>query len=230
MKLRMILLFLFLLIIFSCSTGPDIIRRMIPVIDNKMDLKSNISTAEKDGVRVTVEYLDKKKLLKIARENNPYVDDTGAILTAFKIVVENKRDAKISFEPEKSVLLDGIGNQFNALTYDTFRELYPSTVYQQYEYSFIFNRYYVESYPSDDYYKRKKAAKSLFKGGVIYPNVKVEGILPFQRVSEYARNITLILPDIILYNSTTDTNNGVFKEQKRIEFKFEFVQKIIRLK
>ncbi len=220
------------LLIFSCATGPKIIRRMIPVQAKKIEIKGDKASQEKEGVRITVEYMNRKKLFEIAKENNPYIDNSGGpILTTFKIVVENKRDTKIYFEPENAVLLDGLGNQFNALTYDTFKELYPSSIYQQAEYSFIFNRYYVETYYTDDYRKRQKAAKSLFKGGTIYPKVKVEGILPFQRVSEHSRNITLILPDIILYQHTADTNNnGETKEEKRIEFKFKFRQKIVRIK
>ncbi len=231
MKRSIIISLFFVLFTIACATGPEIIRRMIPIPDKNIVIKDDKATQERNGVRITIEYMNRKKLFQIAKENNPYIDSEGApILTTFKMIIENKRDTKIYFNPENAVLLDGLGNQFNALTYETFKELYPSSIYQQYEYSFIFNRYYVETYYTDDYHKRKKAAKSLFKGGNIYPKVKVEGVLPFQRISEHARDITLILPDIILYTNTADTNNGELKEEKRLEFKFKFKQKIVRLK
>jgi hypothetical protein len=119
-------------------------------------------------------------------------------------------------------LLDGLGNQFSTLSLEAFKELYPTSTYHQYEYSFIFNRYYIDT---SDEEKRQKIVKTLFKGGNIYPNVKIECIIPFQRISESAKEITLILPDIILYNELYEDT-----PEKDIEFKFKFRQKVIRLK
>jgi hypothetical protein len=102
-----------------------------------------------------------------------------------------------------------------------FKELYPSTVYKEYQYSFIFNRYYMEEHYTDDYYKRGKAGKTLFKGGKIYPKVHVTGILAFPRVSAKAREVTLVLPDIKFYNK-----NKEIVDTKEIEIKFK--QKLVR--
>ncbi|MBN1897598.1 MAG: hypothetical protein JW827_02385 [Spirochaetes bacterium] len=217
--------------LFACSSSPEIIRRMMPVHEENIEITGDHASQQIENITISIEYMNRKKLFEIAKENNPYVDDDGGpILSAFRIVIENKRDTKIFFDPENAVLLDGLGNQFNALNYETFKELYPSSIYQQYEYSFIFNRYYTETYYTDDYHKRKKAAKSLFKGGAIYPKVRVEGILPFQRVSEQAREITIILPDVILYRTNADKNSKDMQEDKKLEFTFKFRQKIVRIK
>jgi len=224
---KLIIIYLILILFIGCSSGPKIIREMVPIAGMSSKIDSNRITEEKEGVRITVEYLNRDKLQKIAKENNPYTDSSGfPILTTFKITIENTRDSKIKFEPENAILLDGLGNQFNALTYEAFKELYPTSVYQRYEYSFIFNRYYIDTYWTDDYKKRSKAVKSLFKGGYIYSGVKVEGIVPFQQLSEYSREVTLILPDIILYEKAGGDED--LKEMKRIEFSFKFRQEIRR--
>lgn len=236
MKHRKILFFILssLFILYHCASKPEIIRKMDPVDDvDTKTIKKNTIIQEKENIIITVRYMDKIELQELAEENNPYMEGDVPLLTAFKITIKNKRKGKISFDLKNAVILDGLGHQYQALTRESFKSLYPSTVYQQYEYSYVFDRYTKQSYLTDDYHKRQKAVKTLFKGGKIYPGVTIDGILPFERLSAYAQNITLILSDIILYNgdSSSDNDNKDKKDhEKKIEFQFKFKQKIVRLK
>lgn len=227
--MKKILLYFCFFFIWGCASKPEIIRELTPVPDKDIQINQKEMTHEKENVKVSVKFLDTMELRKIAEENNPYLEGDMPLLSAFKVIIENNRATKINFKLENAVLLDGQGNQFNALTYESFKNLYPSTLYQKYEYSFIFDRYYTETQYTEDYHKRKKVAKTLFKGGKIFPGVKVQGLIPFERVSERAKNITLILSDIELYESPK-TNDEQDKIEKVLEFKFSFIQKIIRLK
>lgn len=226
MKKYIFIILMLILMLFSCASKPEIIRKLIPQMPEKKQavIQDDTIIEEKDNIRITIRYLNKIELAEIAEDNNPYLEDDTPLLTTFKIIIENNRDSRISFELNNAILLDGLGNQFNALTYESFKNLYPSSVYQKYEYSFVFDRYYTENVLTDDYHKREKAAKTLFKGGKIFPGIKVEGILPFERINERAKNITLILSDIILYDKEKKD-----KKIKKIEYNFQFQQKILRL-
>ncbi len=229
-KFNIIILISFIFILSNCASKPDIIREMNPIQDENYSINKKTIKAEKDDIIITVRYMDKIELSELAKDNNPYMEGDTPLLTAFKITIKNKRKAKIGFDLKNAVILDGQGHQFQALTYESFKSLYPSTIYQQYEYSYVFERYSKQSVLTDDYHKRKKAAKTLFKGGKIYPGVTIEGILPFERLSTYAREISLILSDIILYKAKADTDkDSKTKTEKEIEFKFKFRQKIVRL-
>lgn len=229
-------LFVFFILTFlalaGCASKPEIVREMTSVPPEGGLETAEPGMQEQDGVKVRVQYLNQIELAKIAEENNPYLEGDTPLLTTFRVHIENKRKSRISFRIEDAVLLDGLGNQYSALTYESFKNLYPSTIYQKYEYSFIFDRYYMDTSVSDDYYKRKKAAKTLFKGGKIFPGVTVEGIIPFDRISERAKNITLILTDIKLYREETPEKENQSGEtvEKVLEFKYAFTQKIKRTK
>lgn len=216
----------------GCASKPEIVREMTAVpLEGELE-SAETETQEKDGVKVRVQYLNQIDLARIAEQNNPYLEGDTPLLTTFRVRIENIRKSRISFRIEDAVLLDGLGQQYSALTYESFKNLYPSTIYQKYEYSFIFDRYYMDTSVSDDFYKRKKAAKTLFKGGKIFPGVTVEGIIPFDRISERARDVTLILTDIKLFKEETPGKESPSGEtvEKTLEFKYQFVQKIKRLK
>ena len=225
------ILFIFIiLILLGCASDPEIIKKMIPVKEDNNEVKNITIKAEKDNVIITVRYMDRMELYKIAQDNNPYLDDNTPLLTTFMITIENKRKGRIHFDIKNAVLLDGKGHQFQALTTESFKSLYPSTIYQQHEYSFVFNKYMKESYLTDDFHKRKEATRTLFKGGKIYPGVTVEGILPFERLTDYVSDITLILSDINLYSEKDDTDKDSKKTIKKvIEFQYKFKQKIERI-
>ncbi|MDD5067170.1 MAG: hypothetical protein PHF84_09000 [bacterium] len=231
--MRKIVFFILLTGLLGCASKPEILKELYPVEGDNIQITRNEVTQEQENIRITVRFLNQVELTKIAEQNNPYLEGETPLLTTFKIMIENKRKAKIAFRIEDAVLLDGMSSQFNALTYESFKNLYPSTIYQKYEYSFIFDRYYIDSGLTDDYYKRKKVARTLFKGGKIFPDVKVEGIIPFDRISERAKNITLILTDIKLYKEQEAGSSEEIKEdvlEKDLEVRFNFIQKIVRVK
>ncbi len=224
MKNLLIIIIFSILIFLQCASKPEIIRKFIPYADkNYIASFSNTAVINIKKVKIKIKYLNKIELQEMAKRNNPYLDnDSVPLLTTFKITLYNDMDSKIEFNPQESVLLDGLGNQFSALTYDTFKELYPSTIYKEYQYSFIFNRYYMEEHYTDDYYKRGKAGKTLFKGGKIYSGVHVTGILAFPRVSELSKEVRLILPGIKFYKKNIESGSSE-------EIKIRFRQKIVRI-
>jgi len=229
--MKKIIYTLMVLFLIGCSSKPEIIRKMIPQKKNNVIIEENKITIEKDNIIITIRYMDKIELYEIAKANNPYLEGDTPLLSTFKMTIQNNRESKIGFDIQNAVLLDGLGHQYQPLTYEDFKNMYPSTIYHQYEYSFVFNRYTKEPHLTDDYHKRTKAAKTLFKGGKIYPGVTVEGVLPFERLSAYARDITLILSDIKLYSKKTDSDKDSKEEiEKIIELEFKFKQKIVRLK
>ncbi len=229
--MKKIIVFITILLLYGCASKPEIIRKMIPETDKDVEINDTAVTKEKDNVIVTIRYMDKIELHEIAKANNPYLEGDTPLLTTFKMTIENQRKNKISFNLQDAVILDGLGHQFQPLTYEDFKNMYPSTIYHQYEYSFVFNRYTKEPHLTDDYHKRTKAAKTLFKGGKIYPGVTVEGVLPFERLSAYAKDITLILSDIKLYNEKEDSDkNSKDETEEVVELQFKFKQKIVRLK
>ncbi len=224
-------LFIFIiLILLGCASDPEIIKKMIPVKDDNNEIKNITIKGEKDNVVITIRYMDRMELFKIAEDNNPYLDDDTPLLTTFMITIENKRKSKIHFDIKNAVLLDGLGHQFQALTTESFKSLYPSTIYQQYEYSFVFNPYMKEAPITDDFHKQNQATKTLFKGGYIYSGITVEGILPFERLTDYVSDVTIILSDINLYSEKDDTDKDSKKTIKKvIEFQYKFKQKIERI-
>ncbi len=225
------IIFIMILLLLGCASKPEIIRKMIPAKSENVKINDTEVTLEKEGIIITIRYMDKIELREIAKANNPYLEGDTPLLTTFKMIIRNNKESKISFNLQNAVLLDGLGHQFQPLTYDDFKNMYPSTIYHQYEYSFVFNRYTKEPHLTDDYHKRTKAAKTLFKGGKIYPGITVEGVLPFERMSAYARDITLILSDIKLHNENDNSDKDSKNEEERtIEFQFKFKQKIVRLK
>ena len=231
-------IFILSILISSCSSNPEIIKKMEPIQDENNTYRiTNIITPsrtntyiekEMDDINISIRYVDKIELNSMAPDNSPYLEP---LLSTFKMIIQNKRETKIEFNIKNAIILDGLGNQYQALSYEDFKSLYPATIYQQYEYSFVFNRYQKESYLTDDYHKRKEVARTLFRGGKIYPGVTVEGLLPFERLTNYSSDITLILSDIKLYYAKDDSDKDIKEEiKKKLEFKFKFKHKIIRLK
>ena len=205
----------------GCGDKIQIIRVMEPIDDdNTIKKAKNLIIKNKKNIKIELRYLNKNELIEMAREYDPYIEE-GPLLTAFAYKISNLNTTTIEFYPERSVLLDGLGNQYSALTYETFKTLYPSDIYGQKSYSFMFEK------PFPRYLKRtseKKVPKSLFKGGKIYPGVRVEGFIIFERISEGAKEVTVILPDIKICR---DENCNNVKENISIRFKFR--QKIRRL-
>jgi len=210
-----------LILIIGCAPTYKVVVKMIPIIHNEENVistKENTISISKDDVKVTVVYQDRDSLEKITPfiNRNPYLTENKILFTVFEVTIENNRDDKIEIDTSKCVLLDGLGNQYNALSLAYFESLYPATTTQYYSYSPVFNEYSPNVVYTDDYYKRNITGKTLFKGGDIFPNVISKGFLVFEPIGRESSNITLIIPYVRLFKDN--------QEIKKIDFKFKFSQ------
>lgn len=223
-----------ILFLFSLSCAPTMrtISEMNPIGDGPdsiVDSEKQSISQTIEGVTITVSSYGWSRLRKITRDLsiNPFIYQGGLlrreavqIATVFHVLIENKRSDKIGIYPSKAVLLDGLGNQFGALTEEVFRRLYPTTYRYVYDYD-PFLPYPIFGYKmayTEDFYKRLAAERVLMKDGTIFPGVRQAGLIAFEPVSREAKEVTLIIPDVILYK-----DNDVLK---RIDFKFRFRQTI----
>jgi len=207
---------------------PAIVRVLYPVESLETQTtnysKTNYEAISKDNVDISLQYLDKKDLYYLAKRNrNPYTSDgTRPLLTVFKIVVHNRRSDKIKINKDLIVLLDDQGHQYNALNFESFRQMFPSTYERSMDYNFLFAQNFVEPKRySSDYYKKEEVKKNLFQGGYIYKKIEVTGLISFVRLTEMTKQLTIIIPDVELYEDK--------KIIKKIDFKFTFVQTVERI-
>ncbi|GEM_PF-2361457 len=191
---------------FACKGPPMIMRELTPVTNEILTDYSNVVhgcnvlSYIKDDIRITIEYLDKRALIhRAAATGNPYSAGLrGPLLTVFRLQVHNNKNEHISMQLSNIVLLESNGKKLPVLTYEKFKQFYPNTMEYSVEYSFIEDREVSVQKYSDDYYKRKEAKQTLFKGGVIYPHTTVDGILAFPRVSENALELEVLISDIFV--------------------------------
>jgi len=233
--IRTILLLSFIFFIIFCETQPEIIRIMLPIKDIKNE-KSNPTNytiqKEKQNIIIKVRYINKKELYQILKKNNPNINPNYPLLTVFKITIKNNRKGKIYFDTKNAILLDGLGNQYQVLTENMFKQIFSTPIYQidDYDYNYLMMGYTTKPQFTDSKKGKRRAVKTLFRGGIIYPNVMVEGLLPFERLTAFAKNITLILSDIKLYKEhSKSVEKGKNEVLDTIEFKFKFKQKIKRI-
>ncbi|MFH1074119.1 MAG: hypothetical protein V1752_03425 [Candidatus Firestonebacteria bacterium] len=178
---------------------------------------------EKAGVKVTLAFETRKKLEAVSEyiNWNPYLNERRFFFTVFKLTVENTRQDKIFIDTGKTVLLDGLGGQSNALTIDYFKTLYPvAAMIQPKSYprtDLIYDKTIIYT---EDYYRFNRVEKTLFVNGELYPGVKREGYIVFEQIKQEAGNITVILPGLTL--NTNGTSEGV----KLDELKFKFLHKV----
>lgn len=222
-------LFFLLFVLVGCGPSIKTIIKMQPITGydaegiadayklNESDLSVSL---EKENVKITVAFQNRDKLEGLSKtlSTNPFVNENKMFFTVFLITIENNRKDKIYFDPLKCVILDGLGNQFNGLSSETFRSLYPTTSTQYYTYSYVFDEYTPNTTYTDDYYKRISAEGKLIKAGDIYSGVKKTGLLVFEKISREATNITFLIPAITLYDGNTEIS--------KIDFKFQFLQEV----
>ena len=217
------LLLILLILISGCGPSIKTIIKMQPILGYdayKLDESDSSVSLTKDDVKVTVAFQDRNKLEGMSKSisTNPFLSENKIFFTIFSLTIENNRKDKISFDPVKCVILDGLSGQFNGLTVETLRSLYPSTYTQYYTYSYVFDEYSPNLAYTDDYYKRRVAEEKMIKGGEVYPGVKRNGLLVFDRISREATNITLLIPAVTLYKGNEET--------AKIDFKFQFLQEV----
>lgn len=212
-----------LLLIAGCGPSIKTIIKMQPILGydayklNEADSSVNLA---KEDVKIIVAFQDREKLEGMSRttSTNPFLNEHKVFFTVFLLTIENNRKDKISFDPAKCVILDGLGNQFNGLTVETFRGLYPTTYTQYYTYSYVFDEYSPNLAYTDDYYKRRIVEEKLIRGGDVYPGVKRSGFLVFEKLNREATNIILLIPAVTLYRDN--------EEISKVDFKFQFLQEV----
>ena len=211
------------IILLGCGPSIRTVVKMQPIAeydDYYVSEKDQSITLTKEDIKMTIVYQDADKLETHSKSisTNPYMTENKVLFSVFLLTIDNKRDDKITWEPGKCVILDGIGNQFNAFTVDSFKNMYPSTSAQYYTYSPIFDQYTPQTAYTEDYYKRKTAEETMIKGADVYSGVKSKGLLVFEKVSREASEITLIIPAVTMYKD----NQPI----KKIDFKFKFSQEV----
>ncbi|OGF44475.1 MAG: hypothetical protein A2231_10625 [Candidatus Firestonebacteria bacterium RIFOXYA2_FULL_40_8] len=216
-----------LLAFFFSGCGPfyRTIITMEPVNTGDYSITSaeGSCSVEKAGVKITLVFENRKKLEEAAEfiSWNPYLNEQKFFFTVFKFTVENTRQDKIFIDTGRTVLLDGLGGQSNALTLDYFKTLYPvTTMVQPKNYPRNEMLYDKTVIYTEDYYRYNRVEKTLFVNGELYPGVKREGYIVFDQVKQEAGSITVNLPGITL------NTNGSAAGEKLDELKFKFLHKI----
>ena len=218
--------FLFLAGFFSgCGPFYRTIITMDPVKTGNYDVDTapGVCSLEKAGVKIVLSFASRKELEEVSEyiNWNPYVSEQKYFFSVFKLSIENTRQDKIYIDTGKTVLLDGLGGQENALTLEYFKALYPvTTMVQPKNYARNDLLYDKTVIYTEDYYKYNRVEKTLFINGELYPGVKREGYIVFERVKQEAGNITVNLPGITL------NTNGTPEGTKLDELKFKFLHKV----
>jgi len=215
------------LLAFLAGCGP--LYRTLVVIepvktgDYSVTLPEGLCTVEKAGVKLSLAFEPREKLEQAADFTNwnPYLNEQKYFFSVFKLTVENTGQEKIFVDTQKTVLLDGLGGQLNALGLDYFKSLYPVATVVQPRNTLRGDYFYDRTVIyTEDYYKYLIVDKTLFKNGELYPGVKREGYIVFERIRQEAGNITVNLPGITL------NTNGSAEGRKMEELKFKFSHQV----
>jgi hypothetical protein len=151
----------------GCAPKPQIEIYMEPVAGREraqVDVETGSISVEQRGVQITLEPLDEVELFELTEDPgiNPYlgIDRWGNVeplYTVFGIHIENRSNSRVTIDPT-AILVDLNGEQYAALPYDYFKELYenvgPRTVafYDPgYRYRYPYPRSYYRS-PYRRYY------------------------------------------------------------------------------
>lgn len=219
--------FVLVLAVYSCSMSPGIVRQVLPIeqqengsaVTNRSS--TNRQSITQSDVTITLEYIDRSRLYDLSKINrNQYSGDSMLpLLSLFLISIENGRQDEVSLQFDRIVLVDGQGDQFLILDFERFSDMNPALTDGGQGFGFIFDQFYYD-WPEKRTKKSRPIRKSLFRGGTIYGNAHVQGILAFQRVSELVREMKIIIPEVLLLQDE--------KEIGREKFVFYFYQTVQR--
>ena len=148
-------------ILAGCAPKPQIEVYMEPVAGRRhaqIDEQTGSTSVEKHDVQITLEPLDEVDLFELTEDPriNPYlgIDRWGNVeplYTVFGIHIENKSNSRVIVDPT-AILVDLNGEQYAALPYDYFKDLYenvrPRTVAfydPRYRYRYPYPRSYYRS-------------------------------------------------------------------------------------
>ena len=128
-------------ILVGCAPKPQIEIYMEPVAGREraqIDAETGSVSVEQHDVQITLEPLDEVDLFELTEDPriNPYIGidrwgNVEPLYTVFGIYIENKSNSRVVVD-STAVLLDLNGEQYAALPYDYFKEIYenvrPQTV------------------------------------------------------------------------------------------------------
>lgn len=122
-------------ILVGCAPKPQIEIYMEPVMGREgaeVDAQAGFVSVEQHDVQITLEPLDEVKLFELTEDPriNPYIGidrwgNVESLYTVFGIHVENRSNSRVIVDPT-AILVDLNGEQYAALPYDYFKELYEN--------------------------------------------------------------------------------------------------------
>jgi hypothetical protein len=229
----------------GCGVRPQVDFYVTPVPTEMEQMKideeaRSVTMESKDGVySIVVSSMDAADLLEVTSDAyiNPYiyVDDWGSArprYTVFDVTIKNKSEYPLEIDLTTAVLMDDEGEQYEAITYEEFKERYSrypgvereiiyydrpprnyywSRFYRPWYYHYDLYReqrpYYVHRTYYDPSYSRRAVLKgTMLKSVKLYPGGKNHGFLVFPLVAPDAAELKLIFPEV---------------EEERLEFHFQ---------
>ena len=122
-------------ILVGCAPKPQIEIYMEPVAGREraqIDAQTGSISVEQHGVQITLEPLDEVKLFELTEDPqiNPYIGidrwgNVQPLYTVFGIYIENRSNSRVVID-STAMLVDLNGEQYAALPYDYFKELYEN--------------------------------------------------------------------------------------------------------
>jgi hypothetical protein len=156
----LVLLLLIIGILAACGPKPHVEVYMEPVTGREaveVDAKTGSMTTEQQGVQITLEPLDEVELYELTKDHriNPYIfvgrwGKVDPLYTVFEIRVHNADNKRVVVD-EFAILIDENGEQYSALPYDYFKDLYSNVRPRTVAYHNPWYRYHYP-YPRSYYY------------------------------------------------------------------------------
>lgn len=150
----------------------------------------------------------------------PYLDDNYQLrVSAFRIVVVNKRSSKVEFDPAAITLITEEGHQLRSLRRQEImetnhwsragRRLGPSR--------FAAAPRWYGTYSPDAYLKERILDDTLLQTGTVYSDARVDGIVVFPKVAPAAQysSLRLVLPGIVVFRGVNAARD--------VDFEFNFL-------
>lgn len=219
----------------GCGVRPQVDFYVTPVPTEMEQMKideeaRSVMVEGRDGAySIKVSSLDAADLLEVTSDAyiNPYiyVDDWGSArprYTVFDVTIRNKSEEPLGIDLTNAVLMDDEGQQYEAITYEEFKEQYsrypgvereiiyydrpPQSYYWRrfyrpwyYHYDLYREQrpYYVRrTYYDPSYFRRAVLKGTMLKSVKLYAGGKNHGFLVFPLVAPDAAELKLIFPKV----------------------------------
>jgi hypothetical protein len=222
--------------IASCGVKTRVDIYMEPVASGNeyLDTKTGAITVEKEEVSITVEPLDASDLILLTDDEdiNPYIDvnfwrHARPLYTIFDINIHNNGDSRVVVD-SPAILIDENGEQYASLPYDYFKDIYGGAykrhteivypVYYRpyYPYRYHYRPYYIRRVSNRNVQERRLVAReTIFDGAKLFSGARRGGLLAFERLSEGATDVRLVIPEVTVYDG---------RRKQKLDFEFYFRQ------